>query len=205
MFYRPRDADHGLRHNPFKALVAPRPIGWVSSRDAEGRANLAPFSYFNAFGDAPPLLGLAFNGVKDADGARKDTLSNIEATGVFAVNLVSAALGDAMNATSGRYPAELDEFEHAGLEKAPCREIDVPRVAASPAAFECRLWRVISLPAWGPEHRADLAIGEVVGVHIDPAVIADGRVDVTRYRPLARLGYRDYAAIDAVFQLTRPE
>ena len=204
MFYRPKDNDHGMRHNPFKALVSPRPIAWVSSLDAEGRVNLAPFSYFNALNEAPPLLAISVNGLKPTEPRTKDTLRNILETKEYAINLVSAALRDAMNVSSAQFDAGVDEFEKAGLEKAPCVEIAAPRVAASPASFECRLWRHIELPSWVPEARADLLIGEVVGVHIDEAVIREGRVDVTAYQPLSRLGYLDYAKIESVFQMKRP-
>ena len=205
MFYRPKDGDHGMRHNPFKALVSPRPIAWVSSQDGAGRVNLAPFSYFNALNEAPPLLAISVNGLKTPEEPEKDTLRNILETKEYVINLVPAALAEAMNQSSARYPADVDEFERAGLEKAPSVEIAPPRVAASPASFECRLWRAIELPSWTPEARGDLLIGEVVGVHIDEAVIRDGKVDVTLYQPLSRLGYMDYAKVDKVFQMPRPK
>ena len=204
MFYRPKDNDHGMRRNPFKALVSPRPIAWVSSQDGRGRANLAPFSYFNALNEAPPLLAISVNGVKPTPPHEKDTLRNILETREYAINLVSAALADAMNVSSAQFDAGVDEFEKAGLEKADCVEIAAPRVAASPASFECRLFKHIELPSWVPEARADLLIGEVVGVHIDESVIREGKVDVTTYQPLSRLGYMDYAKVDSVFQIKRP-
>ncbi len=200
MFYRPGLDPHGLAHNPFKALVAPRPIGWISSIDAEGRANLAPYSFFNAIADTPPMVAYASTGEKGTPSERKDTLANIRATGEFVANVVSFALKDAMNLTSGPYPADADEFALAGLTPAPCRLVAAPRVAEAPAALECRLWRIVDLPG-AANH---LVIGEVVGVHIDPAVVVDGKVDVTRYQPVARLGYRDYAAVTEVFGMIRP-
>jgi flavin reductase (DIM6/NTAB) family NADH-FMN oxidoreductase RutF len=200
MFYRPGVEGHGLPHNPFKALVSPRPIGWISTLDAGGRPNLAPYSFFNAFADEPPLVGYATTGRKLGGDERKDTLANIRATGEFVVNIVSFALRDAMNATSAPLPADTDEFEAAGLVAAPSRVVGPPRVAAAPAALECRVWRIIDLP--GADNH--LTIGEVVGVHIDPAILRDGQVDVTLYQPLARLGYRDYAAVGETFALTRP-
>lgn len=204
MFYRPKDRDHGLPHDPFKALVSPRPIGWVSSQDAEGRVNLAPFSYFNAAGDTPPLLTLSFTGPKTPGELTKDTLRNIAETGEFVVNVVPGALAEAMNQSSAPYPDGVDEFEKAGLEKAASVEVAPPRVAASPAAFECRLLQAIELPCWRPDGRQDMVIGEVVGVHIDEAVIRDGLVDVTLYQPLARLGYMNYAKVESVFDMRRP-
>ena len=200
MFYRPGLDPHGLAHNPFKALVAPRPIGWISTLDAAGRPNLAPYSFFNALADAPPLVMYASNGRKTGLDEGKDTLANLRATGEFVVNVASFALRHAMNASSGSYPAGADEFAIAGLTAAPCRVVAPPRVLEAPAALECRLWRIVELPG---EANA-MAIGEVVGVHIDPAAIVEGRVDVTRYAPLARLGYRDYAAVREVFEMDRP-
>lgn len=200
MFYRPGQDPHGLAHNPFKALVAPRPIGWISSLDAEGRVNLAPYSFFNAIADTPPLVLFSSAGRKAGDGSAKDSAANIRATGEFVCNIVSYALRDAMNVTSGSHPAEADEFALAGLEPAPCRVVAPPRVAAAPAALECRLWKTVDLPG----EANILVIGEVVGVHIDEAVIVEGKVDVTLYQPLSRLGYRDYAAVTSVFPLTRP-
>lgn len=200
MFYRPGLEPHGLPHNPFKALIAPRPIGWISTLDAEGRANLAPYSFFNAIADTPPMVMYSSTGPKPGSPERKDTAANIRATGEFVVNIVSYALRDAMNLSSGGYPAELDEFEQAGLAKAPCQVVRPPRVAAAPAALECRAWRIIDLPG----EANVLTIGEVVGVHIDNSVLRDGMVDVTLYQPLARLGYRDYAAVEQVFALRRP-
>lgn len=200
MFYRPGLDAHGLPHNPFKALVAPRPIGWISSLDAEGRPNLAPYSFFNAFSDSPPTVGYASNGAKAGGTERKDTLANIRATGEFVVNIVSHALRDAMNATSAPLPAGEDEFARAGLTPLPSRTVAPPRVSEAPAALECRLWRIVELP--GQDNA--LVIGEVTGVHIDEAVLREGQVDVTIYKPLARLGYRDYSAVGEVFPLTRP-
>lgn len=210
MFYQPsaeapHGGDHGLPHNPFKALISPRPIAWVASQDEAGHVNLAPFSYFNALGDAPPLLMISVTGPKAPEQPIKDTLSNILTTGEFVINLVSAAQAEAMNQSSAPYPAETDEFEAAGLEKAPSRFVRPPRVATSPAAFECRLIQHVLLPSWSEASRADLLIGEVVGVHIDDAVIRDGQVDVTLYQPLSRLGYLDYAKVERVFPMPRPK
>jgi flavin reductase (DIM6/NTAB) family NADH-FMN oxidoreductase RutF len=200
MFYRPGTDPHGLAHNPFKALVAPRPIGWISTVNAEGRVNLAPYSFFNAVADTPPMVIFSNSGSKAGETAAKDSVTNIRATCEFVCNVVPLALKDAMNLSSGEYHADIDEFEHAGLTKAACRVVTPPRVAAAPAALECRLWRIVELP--GAVNV--LVIGEVVGVHIADSVIVDGKVDVTLYQPLARLGYRDYAAVSEVFALSRP-
>lgn len=200
MFYRPGLDPHGLAHNPFKALVAPRPIGWISSRDAAGRVNLAPYSFFNAIADAPPMVMYSSTGRKIAVDEGKDTVRNIRETGEFVANIVSFALRDAMNASSGHFPSGEDEFLRAGLTQAASLVVGPPRVAEAPAALECRAWKIIDLPGAANV----MVIGEVVGVHIADAALSDGRVDVTRYAPLARLGYRDYAAVREVFALTRP-
>jgi flavin reductase (DIM6/NTAB) family NADH-FMN oxidoreductase RutF len=206
MFYRPGQDDHGLPHNPFKALVAPRPIGWIATRDAHGRNNLAPYSFFNAVADAPPMVMFCVNGRKGGRVApldSKDSLTNIRATGVFSVNIVGLALREAMNLSSGAYAHGEDEFAVAGLTPLPCTTVDCARVAESPAALECRLHEVVELPGWG-ETENRMVLGLVTGIHIDDRVIAEGRVEVTRYNPLARLGYMDYAAVTETFSLRRP-
>ncbi len=199
MFYRPGVDPHGLAHNPFKALVSPRPIGWISTVDAEGRANLAPYSFFNGVADTPPMVVYSNTGRK-ADGSGKDSLANIRETGEFVANIVPFALREAMNLTSGSYPPEVDEFALAGLTPEPSVVVRPPRVAEAPASLECRLWQVIDLPGKANH----LVIGEVVGVHISDAVVVDGIVDVRLYQPVSRLGYRDYAAVTELFQMTRP-
>jgi len=202
MFYQPSLGDHGMRHDPFKALVVPRPIGWISSLDAEGRANLAPYSFFNAMAADPPVV--VFGTGLRRDPVRKDSQANIEATGEFVCNLSTEALTHEMNASSASLPAGADEFEHAGLAKAPCRLVKVPRVAASPVALECRYLKTVELPCTTPGRANYAVFGEVIGVHIDDSLIVDGRVDITRARPLARLGYMDYTVVERVFSLNRP-
>ncbi|TCP41702.1 flavin reductase family protein [Rhodovulum marinum] len=199
MFYRPADG-HPLPHNPFNAIVTPRPIGWISTRGADGRDNLAPYSFFNAVAYDPPQVMFASTAAKpDRDGT-KDSVANIRDTGVFCVNIVEYAARDAMNATSAALPREVDEFAHAGLPKAPCDTIDCPRVATAPANLECRLTQIVQLPG-----AANFVVfGEVTGIHLRDDCIVDGRFDVTRFQPLARMGYRDYAVIREVFALNRP-
>lgn len=191
MFYRPEDG-HGLPHNPFKAIVSPRPIGWISTRGQMGD-NLAPYSFFNAIADEPPQVMFAGN--------LKDSIRNIEATGVFAVNLVEAAMLQTMNKTSQSFPFGTDEFLMAEIPKAECKTIPCPRVANAPATLECRMTRVITLP--GEDNL--MVIGTVIGVHLRPDCLANGRFDVTLFQPLARLGYRDYAKVETVFSLRRPD
>ncbi len=199
MFYDPRGGDHGLARNPWTALVVPRPIGWISSLSAAGVANLAPYSFFNAVSGAPPFVMFSSAG-------RKDSQTNIEATGEFVVNMAVAALTEALNLSSATYPPEVDEFERSGLDKAPCRNVAVPRVAASPVALECVLNKVVTLTARdGTRVGSQVIFGEVVGIHIADEVIVDGMLDITRIRPLARLGYMDYAITEDFFAMARPE
>lgn len=190
MFYRPAEG-HGLPHSPFSAIVSPRPIGWISTRAATGD-NLAPYSFFNAVGYTPPQVMFA--------GDYRDSMANAMESGVFAVNIVAEEALDAMNRTSARYPRGTDEFVAAGVEKAECLAIDCPRVADAPATLECRVVRLVDL--LGPER---LLIGEVVGIHIRDDCLIDGRLDVTRYVPAARLGYHDYAFVREVVALRRPK
>jgi flavin reductase (DIM6/NTAB) family NADH-FMN oxidoreductase RutF len=192
MFYRPADG-HGLPHNPFTAIVAPRPIAWISSRGARGD-NLAPYSFFNAVGYNPPQIMFASTGIKD-------TLTNIRETGVFAVNIVSAALFHAMSATSATLPHGTDEFTIAGLERTDCALIPCPRVVGAPATLECEVVQEIALR--GQDNI--MTIGEVIGVHLRDDCLMDGRFDITRYQPMARAGYQDYARVDRLITLARPD
>jgi flavin reductase (DIM6/NTAB) family NADH-FMN oxidoreductase RutF len=203
MHYRPSDG-HGLPHDPFKAIVAPRPIGWISTLDAEGRPNLAPYSFFNAVADSPPAVMYSTTGRKIGRDEPKDSVTNIRNTGEFVANIVSWELKDAMNASSGHYPPGADEFEIAGLEKAPCVEVAPPRVAAAPASLECRLIREVILPSTRPNSENVVTIGEVVAIHIDDRMLVEGLFDLTRHRPVARCGYRDYAVVREVFSMNRP-
>jgi len=203
MFYQPSLRDHGLPHDPFKALVSPRPIGWISSIDAEGRPNLAPYSFYNAVAFDPPVVVFGST-MRPRQNVRKDSHANIEATGEFVVNLATDALRDAMNASSASLPPGGDEFAHAGLATAPSRMVKPPRVAASPAALECRYLRTVELPCDTPGRTNYAVFGQVVGIHIDDSLIVDGRVDILRCRPLARLGYMDYTVVDNVFAMDRP-
>lgn len=198
MFYDPRQDDHRLAHSPWTALVVPRPIGWISSLSPDGIANLAPYSFFNAVSGTPPFVMFSSAG-------RKDSQTNIEATGEFVVNMAVADLKDALNLTSAPFAPGIDEFERAGLERAPCRNVRVPRVAASPVALECILNRVVPLTARdGTKVRSEVIFGEVVGIHIADEVIVDGMLDISRIRPLSRLGYMNYAIIEDAFSMARP-
>ncbi len=191
MFYRPEDG-HGLPHNPFNAIITPRPIGWISSRGSMGD-NLAPYSFFNGIAYTPPQVMFAST-------ARKDSLTNIEETRVFAVNIVEYAARAKMNLTSGSYPPDTDEFTLAGIERAECETIPCPRVAGAPANLECRVVEIVELR--GKDNF--LIIGEVTGIHLRDDCVVDGRFDVTRFQPVARGGYRDYSVVTEVFEMLRP-
>lgn len=195
MFYDAVSNAHGLARDPFMALVSPRPIGWISTLDAEGVVNLAPYSFFNAVSTNPHF-------VMFSSGGRKDSQRNAEETGEFVCSLATYDLREAMNRTSKHVDPHVDEMALAGLSPAPSTIVAPPRVAESPVAFECKYWRTIDLPGvdGGPGNHA-IVLGQVVGIHIDDDALVDGRVDVTKLRPIARLGYRDYAVIDEVFEL----
>ncbi len=199
MFYRPEDG-HGLPRNPFKAIVTPRPVGWISSRDVDGTENIAPYSFFNAVADEPPQVMFASSGAKSDQEDSKDSVSNIRRTGAFCVNIVEYAMRNPMNVTSGDYGKDVDEFEHAGLARAPCKTIPCSRVEGAPAALECRLTEIARLRG----EANCMVLGEVTGIHLRDDCLSDGRFDILKYEPLARLGYRDYARITALFEMTRP-
>lgn len=192
MFYTPQDG-HGLPHNPFNAIVSPRPIGWISTRCSTGD-NLAPYSFFNALAYVPMQVMFASNGEKDSVRAARET-------GVFAANIVGAAALDAMSATSAELARGTDEFAIADVPKAECRTIDCPRVADAPATLECRVSDIITLK--GRENF--LIIAEVTGVHLRDDCLVGGRFDVSRYNPVARLGYRDYTIVREIFEKRRPD
>jgi len=193
MFYRPSDG-HGLPHNPFNAIITPRPIGWISTRNASGTDNLAPYSFFNGIAYSPPQVMFASTG-------RKDSVCNAELSGEFCVNIVQFSMRDAMNASSAGVSGDIDEFDLAGLKRTPCETINCARVADAPAALECRTSQIIKIQ--GADNY--LIIGEVTGVYLRDDAIVDGRFDVTTFRPLSRLGYRDYSVVDNIFELARPD
>ena len=200
MFYKPQDG-HGLPHNPFNAIVTPRPIGWISSRDTDGNDNLAPYSFFNAVAYVPPQVMFSSTGQKPDREGTKDSVSNIRDTGVFCVNIVEYAMRDAMNASSATVNKNIDEFARAKLGKTPCETIACARVSGTPAALECKLTQILQLPG-----AANFAVfGEVTGIHMRDDCLSDGLFDITRFHPLARLGYRDYTRVTDIFSLSRPD
>ncbi len=199
MFYEPKNG-HGLPHNPFNALITPRPIGWISTRGSDGSDNLAPYSFFNGAAYEPPQVMFATTGAKPDRDFGKDSLDNINETKVFCVNVVEAGAIEAMNVSAGSYGREVDEFTHAGLARAECETINCARVADAPAALECRLTQITALPGVANH----VVFGEVIGIHLRDDCLVDGIFDVTRFQPLARLGYRDYAVVREVITLKRP-
>ena len=204
MYFRPGEHKQaGLDFSPLKAIVSPRPIGWISSRGADGSVNLAPYSYFNAISEFPPMV--IFSSAPAPGTPLKDSLRNVIETQEFVVNIVGNALADAMNISSAALPYGKSEFDAAGLEMAKSQSVSAPRVAAAPAALECRLWKTVELPKPDDTDPTVMVIGSVTGIHIDNRVIVDGKVDVTLYQPLARLGYMDYARVTEVFAMARPE
>ncbi|MGI9423717.1 MAG: flavin reductase family protein [Hyphomicrobiaceae bacterium] len=202
MFYETTDNQHGLPRDPFKALVAPRPIGWITTLDKDNICNIAPYSFFNAISEKPHYVVIGSAG-------RKDSLRNIEETGEFTCSLATYDLREQMNVTSAPFPPGVDEYPMAGLTATASRLVRPPRVKESPAAFECRHWRTIDLPPAVPGGRPGNAaiIGLVVGIHIDDSVIKDGFVDTAGMRPIARMGYMDYSVVtpETVFTIHRPE
>ncbi|MFO1135342.1 MAG: flavin reductase family protein [Rhodoblastus sp.] len=202
MFYTPEKRDRAiLRHDPFKAIIAPRPIGWVTTMSKAGAINLAPYSFFNAFADRPPIL--AFSSVGE-----KDSLAFARETGEFVWNMPTWDLRHAMNETSATLPRGENEFLHAGLDMAPCNLVKPPRVAKSPVAMECKVTSIQELKdIEGKGIDYWLVLGQVVGVHIDPAFIdEDGVLQLAEIKPIARCGYlADYAVVDDLFQMERPK
>lgn len=203
MHFATERGDHGLEHNPFKSCVVPRPIGWISTVSADGVANLAPFSQFQNVTYDPPIV--LFSANQRTIGKRKDTVDNIDATGEFVWNMATYDLRDAVNRTSEEFPPEVDEFDVAGLGKLDSIDVAPPRVAESPVHFECRHLQTVRIPGGGPMGSADIVIGAVVRIHIDDAALtSDGRLDIARIRPLARLGYYDYTYVDKIFEMLPP-
>lgn len=202
MFYKTSES-HGLPHDPFKSCVAPRPIAWVSSLHPDGTINLAPYSFFNALTSDPPMVMISFNGYHQ-HGGEKDTLFNIKARGEFVVNMVPLELKDAMNVTTANVASEIDELALAGLTTEPSELVKPPRVKESPIHLECEFYQEIELPCTLPNSINTMIIGTVLGVHISERVLVDGLVDLSRIKPLGRLGYMQYTAVDELFAMNRP-
>jgi flavin reductase (DIM6/NTAB) family NADH-FMN oxidoreductase RutF len=201
VFYETAKNNHGLPFNPFKSCVVPRPIGWISTVSHDGIVNLAPFSMFNQLNYDPPFV--CFSGSNRAGtGQRKDSVTNAEETGEFVVNMATYDLREQVNITSRHVDPDVDEFEIAGLTKLPSTLVRPPRVAQSPIHLECRFHSSLTLPANQRHSAHHVVIGEVVGIHIrDDVIGSDGKIDIRRIRPLARLGYMDYTSVTDVFTM----
>jgi flavin reductase (DIM6/NTAB) family NADH-FMN oxidoreductase RutF len=197
MFYDAETNTHGLRHDPFKALVVPRPIGWISTMGRDGVPNLAPYSFFNAVSSDPHMVMFASAG-------RKDSQRNAEETGEFVCNLASWDQREQMNRSSATVGPEVDEFVLSTLETEPSRLVKPWRVKGAPAHLECVYMKTVELPSRDGRHVYDMVLGEVVGVHIDERFIRDGMVDTAAMKPVSRLGYMDYAVVDELFTMKRP-
>jgi flavin reductase (DIM6/NTAB) family NADH-FMN oxidoreductase RutF len=203
MYYDPGKNDHGLAHSPFKSCVVPRPIGWISTISRDGIHNLAPYSQFQNLGFDPAYVMFSAN--QGAPGRRKDTVVNVEETGEFVYNMATYDLREAVNRSAMEVPPEVDEFELAGVTKAPSIRVAPCRVAESPVQFECRHYQTLRLPGHGGRGSADVIIGRVLLIHIkDEVILPDGHLDILKIRPLARLGYYDYTTVDSVFEMVIP-
>ena len=199
IFFEPQSRDRKLfPHDPFKALVTPRPIGWISTVSAKGELNLAPYSYFNAFSSNPPIVGFSSEGDKDSSTFAMES-------GEFVWSMATWDLRDQMNATAASLARGESEFAHARLESAPSRLVRPPRVAASPAAFECRVTEMVKLKDIdGRDSGRRLVLGRVVGIYVDERFVRHGRVDSAAMRPIARGGYDEYSVVEQVFSMPRP-
>jgi flavin reductase (DIM6/NTAB) family NADH-FMN oxidoreductase RutF len=201
MYYEPGKTRHGLPYDPFKSCVVPRPIGWISTTGRDGVDNLAPFSQFQNVTFDPPIVMFAAN--QDTTGRRKHTALNAEVGGAFVWNMATYELREAVNRSAEELPAEADEFAAAGLTKAPARLVRPPMVAESPVHFECAYMQTVRLPGNGVMGSVDVVFGRVIAIHIDDAALtAEGRIDIVRLRPLARMGYHDYTFVEHVFTMS---
>ncbi|KAJ5112030.1 hypothetical protein N7532_000075 [Penicillium argentinense] len=202
MFYEPGKTEHNLPHDPFKACVVPRPIGWISTKNGKGQANLAPYSQFNNLTFDPPYVMFSSN--QTVNGTRKDTVINAEETGHFVWNLATWDLREAVNITAEQVPYGVDEFTRAGVTKEPARTMDVPMVSESPVKFECEYHSTVRLPGNPPMGTVDVVIGRVVAVHIRDEVLTDGLLDVAKTQPIARCGYYQYTVVRETFEMVIP-
>jgi flavin reductase (DIM6/NTAB) family NADH-FMN oxidoreductase RutF len=203
MYYEPGVIPHGLKYDPFKSCVVPRPIGWISTLDRDGNHNLAPYSQFQNVTFDPPIVMFAAN--QDSKGVRKDSVRNAEDTGEFVWNMATWDLREAVNISAQELPRDVDEFERAGLEKLASRLVKPMRVKGSPIQFECTYLNTLRFPGNGVMGSADVVFGKVVAVHIaDEVLDPDGLVDILKIRPIARMGYFDYTTVDSKFRMVIP-
>ncbi len=207
MFYEPgkgpKGGNHGLPHNPLKNLFVPRPIGWFTTMDAQGRVNLAPYSFFNIVAGDPPIIvfGTGPDFRENSDDPRKDTQRNIEETGEFVFNLATYDLKDQVKKSGDMLPYGEDEVEYVGLTKVPSKLVSPPRIKESPVQAEGKYLQTIQLPSNDKNRPTHLILGEIVGIHISDELIEDGKVNTAKAKPLARLGYYDYGFIENIFPI----
>jgi flavin reductase (DIM6/NTAB) family NADH-FMN oxidoreductase RutF len=206
MFYDTARRDHGMTQDPLTALIVPRPIGWISTLDGQGRVNLAPYSFYNAVSASPPMVYFSTTGTY-GDNPTKHSRRNAEETGEFVVNMVSAALAKQMNITTSMVDYGVDEMKLAGLTPAPSRYVKPPRVAESPIALECKYWKTIEMPIeeGREKQQATVVFGRVVGIHVDDSIVKNGRIDTLAFKPVARLGYSEYTTTENVWRMPRPD
>lgn len=204
MFYVPGSPDQPLKQNPFKAIVVPRPIGWITTLNEEGGVNLAPYSFFNAIAESPPCVMYAST-LQNCGAASKNTLRNIERTGEFVVNVASSELREAVRSSATALPYGESELSAAGLSSSPSSVIATPRVAEARAALECRLLQSMVVPGTGGRHQASAVFGQVVAMFIADDIVADGIVAPHLLKPLCRLGYDHYAVLEEVFRMDVPQ
>ncbi|HEX4076411.1 MAG TPA: flavin reductase family protein [Candidatus Acidoferrales bacterium] len=203
MYYQPGKTHHGLRYDPFKSCVIPRPIGWISTVSRDGIHNLAPYSQFQMLSFDPPYV--MFSAGQNSRGRRKDTVVNAEQTGQFVWNMATYDLREAVNKSAEEVPPEVDEFDLSGVTKASSHAVKPCRVAESPVHFECVYHQTMRLPGNSMISTSDVVFGRVIGIHIRDEVIApDGRIDVLKIRPIARLGYHDYTSVESIFEMIIP-
>ena len=205
MFYETKENNHGLPHDPFKSCVVPRCIGWISSISASGIVNLAPYSFFNAIASNPHMVMFGTGG-RHTHGD-KDSITNIEQTGEFVCNLTTWETREQMSLSSASTEPGVDEFAYAKLEAQPSVMVKPPRVKASPIHLECTYYQTLELPTDDPDPlaRNAMVIGTVVGIHISDSVLTDGMVDMSKFRPIARMGYMDYSVVEKVFTMPFPK
>ena len=203
MYYETEQNNHGLPNNPFKSLIVPRPIGWISSQDLDGNVNLAPYSYFNALCDNPPMVMFSTTNSR-SQGIIKDTLHNVETQGEFVVSLATYDLREEVNISSAPIPKADSEFVFAKIEMSPSVLVKPPRVKKSPIHLECVYHQSVQLPVNSSNDTNRMIIGKVVGIYIDDSLIVNGKVDIVKVKPIARLGYMDYTVIEKIFSMQRP-
>ena len=203
MFYETEKNNHGLPFNPFKSCIVPRPIGWITSLDNAGILNLAPYSYFNAVADIPPMVIFSSTS-KHHDLGVKDTLRNVEETKEFVINIATWDLREAVNISSMNFDRGISEVEQVKLETIPSHIVKPPRIKNSPIHLECVYFQSVQLPVIDEKHTNRMIIGKVVGIHIDDTVIVNGLIDVTKFKPISRLGYSEYSGVESKFIMERP-